>query len=108
MGNATLEVWGPDAERWAAELRADLKASAHPGDSVSPVEVHRSADLVIAVIGLVFSGISTATATWGWWQSRRRDGVAVRVLFSDGTHLELSDVDQDELEITFRRAGPLS
>ena len=60
---------------------------------------------MIAVIGLVFSGISTATAIWSWWQSRRREGIVVRVLFSDGTQLDLSDVDQDELEITFRHAA---
>ena len=51
---------GPDAARWAAELCADLTAKAQPGESVAPVEVQRSADLVIAVVGLVFSRIATA------------------------------------------------
>ena len=76
MGTATLEVSGADAAQWAAELHAALAANAQPGDSVSPVEVQRSAEMVIAVIGLVFAGVGTAKTIWDWWQSRRPEGVA--------------------------------
>ena len=51
MATASIEVSGPNAERLAAELRAALVTAVPPGGSVSPVEVERSADLVIAIIG---------------------------------------------------------
>ena len=102
MGIATLEVSGPDAARWAGELHARLAAGARPGDSVSPVEVQRSAEMVIAVVGLVFSGIDAAKTIWDWWQERR-DDVSVRILLADGTQLELSGVSEGQLEISFRK-----
>jgi hypothetical protein len=108
MGSATLEVSGPDAARWAADLHADLTAQAEPSESVSPVEVQRSGELVIAAIGLVFSGITTATAIWDWWQSRRARDAKVTILFSSGTRVDLSNIDHDELQIIFRRAGSQS
>jgi hypothetical protein len=55
MATASIEVSGPNAERLAGELQAALVTATHPGDSVSPVEVERSAELVIAIIGLVCS-----------------------------------------------------
>jgi hypothetical protein len=106
MGTATLEVSGAEAARAAAELRAALAANAGPGDSVSPVEVHRSAEMVVAVIGLVFAGVDTAKTIWDWWQSRRRpEGTTVKILLADGTQLDVSTVRQDQLEIVFRQAG---
>jgi hypothetical protein len=104
MGTATLEVSGADAARWATELHATLVANGQSGDRVSPVEVQRSAELVIAVIGLVFAGVGTAKTIWDWWQSRRSDGVTVKILLADGTEVDVSKVSQGELEITFQRA----
>ena len=104
MGTATLEVSGPDAAQWAAELHTALAGSAGPGEGVSPVEVQRSAEMVIAVIGLVFAGVDAAKTIWDWWHSRRRpEGVTVRILLGDGTQLDLSQVSQDQLEMVFRR-----
>lgn len=103
MGTAAVEVSGAQAARWAAELHAALAANARPGDSVSPVEVQRSADVVVAVIGLVFAGVGTAKTIWDWWHSRRREGVAVTVLLSDGTRLDVSRVSRGELEIVFQQ-----
>ncbi|WP_373293127.1 effector-associated constant component EACC1 [Micromonospora sonchi] len=94
---------GPNAARSAAELRAVLAANAGPGDEVSPVEVRRSAELVIAVIGLVFGGVGAAKTIWDWWHSRRPDGVAVTVLLSDGTRVELSNASSGELKIAFQQ-----
>ena len=74
--------------------------------SVSQVEVERSADLVIAIIGLVFSGVGTARTIWDWWHDRRPEGVKVRILLDDGTQVDLSDVDQQQLEIVFARRTP--
>lgn len=102
MGSATVEVSGEQAAGWAAELRAALAASAGPADSVSPVEVRRSAEMVIAVIGLVFSGVEAAKTIIEWWQSRKEDGAAVTVLLPDGTRIELAEGSQARLEIAMR------
>jgi hypothetical protein len=103
VGTATLEVSGPDAARWAAELHAALAASAGPGESVLPVEVQRSAEMVIAVMGLVFAGVGTAKTIWDWWRSDRPEGATVKVLFSDGTRVDVSSVSREQLEIVFRQ-----
>src|SRR5262245_22966760 len=104
MGTATVEVSGADAAHWAAELHATLEANIQPGDTVSPLELQRSAELVIAVIGLVFAGVGTAKTIWDWWHSRRPQGAAVTILFSDGTQIIMSDVDHTELEVVFQRS----
>jgi hypothetical protein len=103
MGTAAVEVSGAQAAQWAADLHAALAANAQPGDSVSPVEVQRSAELVIAVIGLVFSGVATAKTIWDWWHSRRPEGVAVTILLSGGSRLDVSQVSRAQLEIVFRQ-----
>ncbi|MBB5866867.1 hypothetical protein F4553_000246 [Allocatelliglobosispora scoriae] len=93
-----------DAAHWAAELHATLTANMPPGDRVSPVELQRSAEMVVAVIGLVFAGVGTAKTIWDWWQSRRPEGVTVKILLGDGTQVNVSTTDQAELEIVFQRA----
>jgi hypothetical protein len=106
MATASVEVSGPDAERLAGELRAVLVTANESRGCVSQVEVERSADLVIAIIGLVFSGVGTARTIWDWWHGRRSEGVKVRILLDDGTQVDLSDVDQQQLEIAFARRTP--
>jgi hypothetical protein len=103
VATASIEVSGPDAERLARELQAYLATAVQSGDSVSPVEVERSADLAIAIIGLVFSGVGTARTIWDWWHSRRSGGVKVKILLDDGTQVDLSGVDQAQLEIVLDR-----
>ncbi|HEY6422242.1 MAG TPA: hypothetical protein VIY28_03135 [Pseudonocardiaceae bacterium] len=66
MATASIEVSGPEAEALARELRAVMAGAAREGEIVSAVEVDRSPELVIAVIGLVFSGVSTAKTLWDW------------------------------------------
>jgi hypothetical protein len=107
MAAASIEVSGPDAERLAGELQAALAVAVSPGDSVSPVEVERSADLVVAIIGLVFSGVGAARTIWDWWHGRRPEGVKVTIVLDDGTQVDLPGVDQRQLEIVLgRRAAP--
>ncbi len=105
MGTATVEVSGVDAVRWAAELQATLVSKARSGDSVSPVEVQRSAAVVVAVIGLVFAGVETAKTIWDWWHSRRPEGCKVTILVPDGTKVDVSVAGEAELEIVFQRAA---
>jgi hypothetical protein len=106
MATASIEVSGPNAERLAGELQAALVAAIEPGDSVSPVEVGRSADLVIAIIGLVFNGVGAAGTIWAWWHDHRSEGVKVKILLDDGTQVDLSGVDQEQLEIALARRAP--
>jgi hypothetical protein len=106
MAAASIEVSGPNAERLAGELRAALAAAIPPGGSVSPVEVERSADLAIAIIGLVFSGVGTAKTIWDWWHARRPEGVKVKILLDDGTQVDLSGADRERLEIILDRRTP--
>ena len=106
MATASVEVSGPNAERLARELQAALVAAIQPGDSVSPVEVERSADLVIAIIGLAFSGVETARTIWDWWRGRRPEGVKVKILLDDDTQVDLSGVDLKQLEIALARRTP--
>jgi hypothetical protein len=103
MATASIEVSGPNAEHLARELQATLAATAQPGESVSPVEVERSVELAVAVIGLVFSGISTAKTIWDWWHARRSAGVSVKILLADGSQIDLTQVDQDQLQIELER-----
>jgi hypothetical protein len=103
MATASIEVSGPNAERLARELHAALATATQPGDSVSPVEVERSAELVIAIIGLVFNGVGTVKTIWGWWHDRRSEGIKVKILLDDGTQVDLSGVDQKQLEIAVER-----
>src|SRR5215471_10979166 len=106
MATASIEVSGPNAGRLAGELQASLVTAAGPGDSVSPVEMERSAELVIAIIGLVFSGVGTARTIWDWWHDRRSEGVKVKIFLEDGTEVDLSGVDQKQLEIALDRRTP--
>ena len=107
MASASIELSGPDAERWASDLHAALVLTEGSAAGVSPVEVQRSADLVVAVIGLAFSGVGTAKTIWDWWQPHRSTGVKIKILLEDGAKVDLSEVDQQQLEIEFdRRAEP--
>lgn len=103
MATASIEVSGPDAERLARELQASLTRAAPSGDIVSPVEVERSPELVIAVIGLVFSGVGTAKTLWDWWRNRGSGGIKVQILLADGTRLDISRLDQHQLESELER-----
>jgi hypothetical protein len=107
MASASIEVSGPGAEWLAGELRVALATAVEAGDSVSPVEVERSAELVVAIIGLAFSGVGAARTIWEWWHDRRPQGVKVKILLDDGAEIDLSGVDQKQLEIVLdRRTTP--
>ena len=104
MVTASIEVSGQDAERAARELQAALASAGGPtAESVSPIEVERSAELVIALVALVFSGIDAAGTIWGWWRARRPPGATVKILFEDGTQVDLSVMDQQQLALEFER-----
>jgi hypothetical protein len=103
MAVASVEVSGEHAERLAGELQAALSRAVGPAEGVSPVEVDRSPELVVAVFGVVFSGIQPAKTIWDWWQSQRSGGVTVRILLEDGSQVDLSGIDQRQLQVEFER-----
>jgi hypothetical protein len=111
MVDATIQVTGVDAPVWAEDLRRELTAGQTAGDHVGSVEVERSAELVMAVIGLAFSGVSTAKTIWDWWQASKKtkgggEQVTVRIVFGDGEQVDLSSVDEGQLQVIVeRRAG---
>jgi len=99
MMDATVRLEGPNAVREAQDLRAHLTASLTGGDLVSDVEVNRSAELVIASVGLVLAGTQTAIVVWEWWQSRKsKNGLTVRILLDSGEQVELSGLDREQFE----------
>ena len=104
MGTATVEVSGVLAAQRAAELHTVLAANAGRGERVSPVEVQRSAEAVIAVIALVFAGVDTAKTIWDWWHTRRPQGATVKILLGDGTQVDLSGISREQLESILQRA----
>ena len=67
------------------------------------MEVERSDDLVIAIIGLVFCGAGTARTIWDRWHDRRSIGFKVKILLDDGSQVDLSGVDQKQLEVVLER-----
>jgi hypothetical protein len=103
MGTAAIEVSGSDPAGAAAQLQAALAAAVGRGERVSAVEVHRSAEVVVAVISLAFSGVTTAKTLWDWAHPKAQAGVRVRVVWGDGTQTAVADVDQQQLEIEFDR-----
>jgi hypothetical protein len=103
MATASIRVSGPNAQRIAAQLRAALGKELGPGESVSPVELDRSAELLVAVIALVFSGVGAAKTIWDWWQDHKSQGVTVSVTLDDGTQVDLAGADLKRLEIELQR-----
>ena len=115
MVSVSIELAGLDAASEAAELRAMLLQRAEAGTRVGPVEVERSAELVIAVVALAVSGVSAAKDLRDWWQSRQSAApkdhttgasngqTRVKVVFDDGTRIELGATDAQELEIEFQK-----
>ncbi|MEU8231055.1 hypothetical protein AB0C12_15785 [Actinoplanes sp. NPDC048967] len=107
VASASIEVAGADAERLAGDLQGVLEKSAQRGDTVGAVEVERSAEVIVAVIGLVFSGVSTAKVIWDWWRASKTTDAKVTIHLDDGTRIELSGVDQKTLETALgRRVQP--
>ena len=113
MIDATVQVIGPSAQKRAEELRGQLADRKQAKEHVGPVDVERSPELVIAAIGLAFSGVGTAKTIWDWWKGHKDDtdtddeGISVRVVFADGDAVELSGLDGNQFnEIVRRRTDP--
>jgi hypothetical protein len=102
MDTVSIEVAGADAVGLAGELRAALAGA---GERVSPVEVDRSTELVIAAISLALNGVGTAKTLWDWWSARRSKDVTVRILLATGAEVDLSGVDRNQLEVVFEKAS---
>jgi hypothetical protein len=107
VASASIEVAGADAERLAADLHGVLEKAASRGDTVGAVEVERSAEVIVAIIGLIFSGVGTAKVIWDWWRASKTTDAKVTIHLDDGTRIELSGVDQKTLEAALgRRVHP--
>jgi len=94
MATASVEVSGPDAERLAGQLRAVLVTANESGQR-------------LAGRGGAVGRFGDCHYRTGIQRGGEPEGVKVRILLDDGTQVDLSDVDQQQLEIAFaRRTAP--
>jgi hypothetical protein len=107
MATASIEVQGRMLNVWLGSCTLPWAGQFSLARRFTPVEMERSTELLIAVIGLVFSGVGTAKTIWDWWRARRSQGVKLKVLLDDGAEVDLSDVDQQQLELEFERRAEL-
>src|ERR1044071_2372645 len=103
VASASIEVAGADAERLAGSLHDVLEKAAEHGDTVGAVEVERSTEVIVAIIGLAFSGVGTAKVIWDWWRASKTTDAKIIIHLDDGTRIELSGVDQRTLEAALSR-----
>ena len=57
--------------------------------------------LVIAttVVSAVLAGVQAADIIWKWWQNRQKSGANVTIRTASGRVIELSNVDQNHIEL---------
>jgi hypothetical protein len=106
MATASVEVSGQDAERLGESSRPHWWRQLSREAASRRSRWSRSADLVIAITGLVLSGAGTAKTILGWWHDRRPEGVSVTILLDDDTQDDFSGVDRRQLEIALARRTP--
>ncbi len=97
---------GPGADELAAELRRELIKN-NGEKSVGPVQVQREVG-TLAIFGLIFGGISTADVIWGWWRTRERTGLTVRIESDTGVTVELENASHDDVRAVMAMVDPSS
>ena len=98
MAAFTVEITGEHGDHLAQELQECL--TANQGKAQVFAETERGVDLV-TIVSVVLSSLQAADIIWKWWQSRRHSGSNVTIRTAGGRIIELSDIDQKQLEIVF-------
>jgi hypothetical protein len=94
----TIQISGAKAAESASILRARLVAQIG-NDAVSEVQSHSTKGPdVVALLSLVFGGISAADILWKWWQARRDSGIEVRIETRDGDAVEIRGSSYEALK----------
>jgi hypothetical protein len=95
MAELIVEITGEARDQLAQELKDHLTAK--QGKAQVFAETERGVDLV-TIVSVVLSSLQAADIIWQWWQSRRHSGSNVTIRTAGGRIIELSDVDQKQLE----------
>jgi hypothetical protein len=96
MADFTVEITGENREQLAQELWRQLTEQ-HGAVRVF-AETEKALD-PIAILSVVLSGVQAADVLWKWWQSRRGSGSTVTIRTAGGRRVQLSNIDQPQLEI---------
>jgi hypothetical protein len=104
----TIEITGENRDQLALELSVPLsqgnvqvsteysEEDLNPGTSVTTISV---------ATATVQSGLQAAESIWNWWLSRRQSGNKVTIRTAEGRVIDLSSIDQKQLEIALTEDG---
>ena len=97
MADFTVEITGAQRDQWAQELKDRL--TEQQGQAQVFAETERDSLTVAAtVVSVVLAGLKAADIIWKWWQSGRQRAGQVTIRTASGRVIELSHVDQQQLE----------
>ncbi len=51
------------------------------------------------MVSAVLAGVQAADIIWKWWQNRQKSGANVTIRTASGRVIELSNVDQNHIEL---------
>jgi len=96
MTELSVEIIGEARDQLAQELKERLIAN--QGKVQVFAETERAMDPV-TIVSVILTGLQAADIIWKWWQSRRNSGSKVTIRTAGGRTIELTDIDQKQLEI---------
>jgi hypothetical protein len=96
MAEFTVEITGENRDQLAQDLKSQL--TEQHGTVQVFTETERALD-PIAILSVVLSGVQAADILWKWWQSRRGSASTVTIRTAGGRTVQLSTIDQLQLEI---------
>jgi hypothetical protein len=101
MAEFTIEITGQTQDQMAQQLSEQLSSS--QGEVQVFTETEKALD-PITIVSVVLTGLQAADIIWNWWQSRRRperpeSEIKVTIRTAGGRFIDLSGIDQKQLEI---------
>ena len=110
MAEFTVEITGQTQDQFALELSTHLNSSqgnvqASIDYSERDLDPVNSATIVSVVTSAPQGDLQVAESIWDWWQSRRLSGNKVTIRTPKGRVIDLSLIDQKQLEIALTENG---
>jgi hypothetical protein len=104
MAEFTVEITGQTQDQSALELSTHLNSSqgnvqASTDYSERDLDPVNSATIVSVVTSAPQGDLQVAESIWDWWESRRLSGNKVTIRTAKGRVIDLSGIDQKQLEI---------
>jgi hypothetical protein len=102
VAELTIEITGENRDQLALELSVPLSqgnvqvSTEYSEEDQDPIS---AVTTVSVVTSTVQSGRQAAESIWSWWQSRRLSENKVTIRTAKGSVVDLSDIDQKQLEI---------